>query len=543
MAEYNTQKNTLLPVTLADRRVDGECSGDYILPDTVADIKRVLRVTPQIIPGSRYFDGSTLGFEGKAVYTAIIVTEENRLAKLTYEEEYSDSIEIDGISDDRQAHELIINIRPEAGALSWRIVNQRKLGIRLKLSTHVNVCEMRDVSPDLSALAPGEIQRDEVTLPSVCMYSATESGRLCEDVEIEGTLPQFGEIIDCRCELSVSECKCGEGSVMCRGEAMVSVLYTGDNGEPVFTVRHIPFMQPVALDAADLSSQALAYVCCETPIYEVKPNGYGEMRVLSLDLDYTVTAECAADKPVTLLRDVYSTERPAAASLTDVTLTRLERGYTTNFSVNASAARSDIGAADAERALDADVRVVIGDFRYDRERSRLILEGSADICVTCSHKCEDGVIEYSSHNFSAPVRCELEAGFAGSDTLSGDSLHFRCTSAVTMVRTRLDSSAVYCDFEVAMALFAVRRETVSTVSAAVICDGSSAGDALSVRDGGSFILCYPASGETLWDIAKRYRTACNSIADMNGFSDAERSPQFQVKKKYGVLLVSDGVRK
>nr|MBQ4319957.1 hypothetical protein [Clostridia bacterium] len=208
MSDNTIKTNTRLPVITAEKRIDGECSGDYILPDTVADIKRVLRVTPRLIPGARYRDGKTVFFEGRAIYNALIVTEENKLAKLTYEEPYSDSIEIEYKTDDPQ-----ISIRPEPGALSWRIVNQRKLGIKLKICTHVTVTEKQETKPDTASLNPTELQKDEVTLPSVCVYTAAESGRLCEDIELEGTLPQIGGIIDCRCELTVNECKCVEGSV------------------------------------------------------------------------------------------------------------------------------------------------------------------------------------------------------------------------------------------------------------------------------------------------------------------------------------------
>jgi len=525
MAEYNSNEtNSLIPRTLAERRVDGECSGDYILPDTVADIKRILRVTAKIIPGGWYADGSRLEYEGRVVYSALVITEENKPVCLTYEEPFEDSVEIDGMSDGSA-----VSIRHEAGAVTWRMANQRKLGIRLKIQSYINVTEMQDTAPMLDGLSASELEYDRITLPAVCMYSSTESGRLSEDVEIEGTLPQFGEIIDCRCEMTVSECKCSAGNVQCRGEAMVSVLYLSDAGEPVFTVKHIPFMQPVGLDKAAENSQALAYAVCDSLSYEVKPNGYGEARVLALDFDYSVTAECAAVSNVSLLRDVYSTERAVKIGSSEITLTRLERGYITNFSVNAFAPRSEVGASDAERAIDADVRVSITGFGRDRERMKLLLEGNAEITVTALRKTEDGTAEYSGHTFNSPVKCELESGFVGGDVF--EELKFRCIPSVTMVRTRMDRDNIYCDFEVAVALFAFHRETMTVVGSA------EAAEADNDTDDGALILCYPNSDETLWDIAKRYRTTCTAVAEANMLGENERSPRSQLKKKHSVLLI------
>jgi len=521
--------NTMLPFTLADRRIDGECSGDYILPDTVADIKRVLRVTPKVTINGWYAENGRLSYEGKAVYTALIVTEEDKLVRVTYEEPFEDSAEVDGVSD-----RSIIIVRPECGALNWRMVNQRKLGIRMKLYTHISVSELRDIRPEYVSLKRQELECDEVTLPSMCVYGTSSEGVLSEDIELEGSMPQFSEIIDCRCDISVGEAKCTDGGIQCRGEAMVSILYIGEGGEPVFTVRRVPFMQQIRLDAAAADAHALAYVSCGEAKCEIKPNSYGEMRVLALDCDYTVYAECAVTSPVTLTRDVYSTERPIRTKTAEVKLCGLERAYSSNFSVNASISRAEAGAADAERVLDADVKVNITDPKCDGERGgRLTLEGNADITMTSLRRTDDGVNEYSTHTFTVPVKCE-----AGDSTGMADEMHFRCCPTVTMLRTRLDSSSLYCDFEVAVALFAVKEEIVTVIENAAAMPEEAEGEQAKKRDG-SMILCYPSRSETLWDIAKRYRVTSESLAEVNGLAENERTHDYGIGRKYHVMLIPD----
>nr|MBQ4319447.1 LysM peptidoglycan-binding domain-containing protein [Clostridia bacterium] len=239
--------------------------------------------------------------------------------------------------------------------------------------------------------------------------------------------------------------------------------------------------------------------------------------------------ECAASEPITLLRDVYSTERAVTTVPESLTLTGLERAYTTNFTVNASALRSEIGAADAERALDADVRVVINDCRRDRERMKLILEGSADITVITARRSEDGMNDCMSHSFTTPVKCELDSNV----TDDPDNFRYRCVSSVTMVRPRLDTNGLYCDFEVALALFAMSRESVTAVGSAH--PDETAAD--SINDGASMILCCPTADETLWDIAKRYRTTMAAISEANSFTEPECHSQYRVKSKHNILLI------
>ncbi len=519
MSEFNTGLTSYLPTEIYKATVDGECSGDYILPDTVGDIKRVLRVTPRVMLMSQYADSGRLDYGGKAVYSALIVTENNKLVRLNYEEPFEDTLDIDGLTPSST-----VSVIPEAGQLTWRMVNQRKLGIKLKLRTHITATESRDMTPDTGDLSYAELERDELTVPAVCMMSLTDGGVLSEDIELEGSLPQLGEIIDVRVEMNVGECKCGGGAVGCRGEAMVSILYTSDVGEPVFTVKHVPFMQQVSFDGATPETQAIAWAVCENPTCEIKPNGYGEARVVALDCDYTLTVECALSEPVSMVRDIYSTERATNVDIREVTTTKFERGYTTNFSVNSSVARNESPSLDADRVVDADVRLTFGEFTQDASRSKIGVEGSAEVTVTTAKKDEGGVNDYASHTFTVPVKCELDGRFA-------EGMKYRCVSSVTSTRTRLDSASVYVDFEVALALLTMCEERCTVVErAASNPNGAQPKSA-------SLVLCYPTEGETLWDIAKRYRTTCDKIADANSLAEGERSPSFAVRKKYKVIMI------
>ena len=103
-----------------------------------------------------------------------------------------------------------------------------------------------------------------------------------------------------------------------------------------------------------------------------------------------------------------------------------------------------------------------------------------------------------------------------------------------MVRVRLDPGSLYCDFEVALTLFAVASEEAETVSRLTVREPIPEKRESVLR------LCYPTAEETLWQVARRYHTTCQAIAAANALNEADGLPDTPARRKHSVLLIPNG---
>jgi hypothetical protein len=88
----------------------------------------------------------------------------------------------------------------------------------------------------------------------------------------------------------------------------------------------------------------------------------------------------------------------------------------------------------------------------------------------------------------------------------------------------VDGDKILLGAEVFFAISAFGRDSVSAVSTVI------PGEALEREDRATIRVYYPVSGETLWQIGKRYHKSCRDLAEENGIALEVSAPLSGVKK-------------
>ena len=488
---------------------ESEQGGDFILPDFLPDIKQILLVRARPKYTGRYISGEKLEYEGEILYNVLYLAEDNTIRGTVFADTYEKTLDIAGLD----ANSVII-INPTVSQTSWRLPNPRKINIKIKLFVDLKVLAKHCIEPRINGNHSIEdeinLERNMSDITVMNVFTADSNDiTITDTLELEGTYPQIHNILQCDAELYIYEAKTMLDKVLYKGDAIISCVYESDGGSYISVSKRIPISQIIDIDgvsdSGDWSCTVNAFT--ESLKAEVLPNNYGENRNVSIELTYNTAVMAIYNDTVSVTKDIYSTEYECTANHVKLDVTSLNRSYNMNFSVNTGKPRTECNAERAVSVICNDVALWVTGVTLDKSRSKLILEGSADITIVSEMNDSEQI--YSGIQFTAPVKCELDGTAVDSD------FEYICYASVINNKGRFDTNNVYIDFEVAVNMI-VLGKSAADVIAAVNLDRDHK---LSAEGRPPLTLYYPRHNELLWDIAKRYRTTSQAIMTANNLSD------------------------
>ncbi len=482
-----------------------EDSTDYIVPEYIPDTGKILLCTASPKIDGKFTDGGSVAIEGTVYFSLLLAGEDGTVSGLSFSEPFSAKAAVDGLDDD-----CTVSLVPSVGYVTARLVNPRKIGVRCQINTDIRVfcCSPVGLTVKGAENVADEagIRKKTVTAGTADITAFEERGiAVSQDIELDGSFPQIGEMILCRVRLNPAEVRVGDSGADTRTDALVSCIYRSDSGNCVSADRKFTLEHHMDIPT-DGGREWTAYVFPSPAAAKVTPNSYGEMKVIELDFTYDLGITGMKNREVALVSDVYSTDYETAVETGEKNITVFGRCFACGLSLNASAAKSEINAEDAVSVFTGSVNTKDVTAHYDPGKRKLITEGDAEITAVYTAG-EDGG-NFGRAVFTSHFRCETDAP----DSLPADGFIISCSAGDT--RFRSDPQNIYCDTELSLRVTALGSRTVG-YTASVTLDR----DSPAVHADSPMTLYYPVSGESLFDIAKHYRVTDESIMTANRMTD------------------------
>ncbi len=503
-------------------------ASDFILPDYLPDIQRILRVTAKNENQKEQIAQNTLNFDGDAIFTVLYLSEDNKLRSVAFAADYKGTMDVPGLT---ESDVVLPNTTVEdVGA---QLSNPRKLSLRCKTNYAARIYRSHRITPEITGSRGAEdevtLERDRIEVPAM-EVKRENSGELhgSFDMELDASQPAVGQIVLCELDIVTAGCSAESGMLNYRGEGILRCLYETPDGTYALATQRFPVAAELALG---LRGNCGCYAKATTGELSasVEPNSYGEPRVIEIDYTYELDIPVFYASAVKLTRDIYSTEYECKPAVGNCVLRSPARSYETNFTVNAVKSRGEV-TTDVKSSLILPVMTEavakIKELRLDNVKNKLYAEGNADIfmlamCrpapkttaiveqgaeITPSSEPEQS---YCAVTFTVPIRCELDAH--GLEPNFG----WQCNVGVSSVKGRFDSVNTYADFEVSLNVVTENVGSYDYVTSASIDTAKR-----NAKPAASILLYYPSEGEKLWDIAKRYSTTKRDIATANALTAA-----------------------
>jgi hypothetical protein len=434
----------------------------------------------------------------------IYTDDEGKLAGVSLSSDYSASTALP--SDVSE-----VSVLTAAENSTCRVLAPRKVSLRSRLVSEV--LAFRSVF--LAETVQGKLTAaDEMCMERLPLEyrSAKRMQGICKGLRTEGVLATAHDPIRpvyCDGHVTVKSARAVADGVILKGTVAVSCLasHEGASAEkPVRFEREEEFEERLEIPGCGEGDLSVSYGRSVSLVLNTDEGADGS-REISYEMVFDLEATAIRNQAMVATADLYSTARRMDCTCSTGESLYGERGIMA--SVTVSEALPYKGPAGAE-CIDVWVRTEAG--RKEWRDGKMHLDGVAVFNAVFAG--EGG--EFFGEEYRVPFRYSC-------DGVSEDGCaEVRCSCGSQ--NARVDGDKILLGAEVFFAISAFGRDSVSAVSTVI------PGEALEREDRATIRVYYPVSGETLWQIGKRYHKSCRDLAEENGIALEVSAPLSGVKK-------------
>ncbi len=473
---------------VCDRTGTIEVSGDFTLPDYQPEIRRLLTVTPTVLPPAKYVGAANVELNGTVDYSVLYVGGDGGLYSVPLSADYSMQIPLEQMGEVMATEGITVFATPVCESVGTRVSAPRKLNIRCRVRAHVCAYGKRMIEEQIRGTAsPERIRR---LLAEGRSMNAV--GGMSDSIAISTELTGMSEdtrVISACAEPFVQSVRMEDGMATASGEVFLKLLVGRENGAVESVLRKLPFEGEI--DLPEASADADCRVSATVTDLSVQVE---EGRVLC-SAEMLLEARSMRDFPFRYTADLYSTERecvcqtseyalPVALKCENANLSQSERSDLAQWNLS-----EEVTVVDAWGSAQLSGCETVGD--------KYVLTGQSRYSLLCE---KDG--EYSVAEVELPLRYETDG--CGYEPVGFDAL-----ARVISCRARTENGMLSLDAEVSVVADFIGRETITPVTSVEF------GDGVARRENGMTVY-YPTEGESLWEVAKKHHVSPEALNEKKG---------------------------
>lgn len=483
------RENVYLESRAGSVRSQAVVEGEITLPGGLREEARVLHAGAMAYLNSVEASQDRVTAAGRVTFHALYTQgDPGKVCAMEATADFSHMMDVPGAQPRMACH----------GDVTVEHVEATASGGRLMLRAVLLLCARVAGTQPVSALtgvtgAEGlQIKTQEVALRRTVATGEGET-LLREEFALPESL-RIRETLCGRAVCQVSEVTGGMGRVGVGGTVQLEIYHASDlPGKPLVVTRHTaPFLHAVETAGEDgemLSGQAVV-----KDVAVASQEGAEGERTLRVEVLLGVTAHVDRREKLTLLQDAYTTSGEALALTTSSVQYRVDDASAQAAESGRCMLMLPEGSPAARTMLCAFVTPVMTG--REQHGGRLTVEGMLEVALL-----------YMTDDSPAPVTVRQEEPFRltfAAEAAEEDAIALTVwdTEAAVITSDRIEVKYV-------MHLTATGSRTAS---ATLVTDAAPV-DAPEPARG--VALCFPQPGETLWDIAKRYRVPLDTVKSMN----------------------------
>ena len=486
-------ETVLTPVLLPELTQEQSVELDYVLPAYYPDFFRLLHCTAEASVTSQGISEGALQYALHVQLRVLYCGEQTEtIQSLTQQLDYHGQIALP--PELSAAENMQIRLTAEPSYLNCRAVSQRRIDLRGAVRIHAAVSGERQA--ELLSGAEGlHTQSRTVPLSFVSQVLRTEKRfTLTDDIRLNDTQPAMLSLLRAQTALSVTETRIVAGKLVIKGEAAVTLLYTSSEGAETLSAV-LPFSQIAEQEglADDMPCSVTAILSEQNFTPESEQDG--DIRLLHCDLQISLQCTAIRTASADFLSDLYSTVYPAELRRETVSLLTAPVPLTERMQQKITLTQPDavLTKVYAAWALPEDVQTA------QAPDSGTVLSGTLHICVLAA--------DAENH----PLMLEQQTPF------SWELPHLHPASLLPAVQvqsctyTLTGSDTVTVQAELLLSGQIMQQQEQLLVTDVQIDPEA----ALPASEQYALRLYFAQSGESLWEIAKRYHTAETAIREEN----------------------------
>ena len=477
---------------------------DYIVPDTRADVVKVIHTRGTIAFDEPKISNQALWVNGRMNFLILYRSEDNeqKLEVLSGSIPFQEKLLIDGVDE-----QDMIRLSGKLEDISASIINSRKLSVRAVLDI-LAIAEREDEVALATGIRGEGSYEQSVSEQEVLSlrYNQKDILRVRKEIELPQSKPNISRILyDCVDVRNVTSQMTDDG-ILVQAEARVCVLYQGEGEEMIQCYETMLPIQGVvdgpAADAQDICRvEAIPF---QTEI-EAREDYDGELRMLEVEITFELLARVWKEAMVPILQDAYSLDAMLVPERSDEVMERLL------IRNQAKLRLAEQFELDREQERILQVCCYNGSINIERETLKengLLVEGVLTVHILYFTSDESLPVAHAESYLPIEQLIEIPAE-------RGRIRYDLQTQVEQLTVNLLDSSSYEIKASLLLELFVCEEVELSNIRS--LSTGPLDMERLQGMPGLTGYIV--REGESLWDIAKAHHTTVERIMETNGLTD------------------------
>ena len=502
-------------IFLGEHSCESAC--DYSLPDYKSDLRRVLYSKAEVIPAASFIDSGEVCYSGVVSYSIVYLNGENELEGLEITSDYDGSVRFEGDGAE------CASVDTRAVNYSLRLVGPRKLQARANLSSEITLGESvcHEIGGDAFKNADTlQLSYSQFKVGRVRSFLSEERELAAKIGEVEGAIVDEIRVIHSSASARVTDAVLTVGGVELKGSVSVNSLLQVRDEAPMKLSAVIPFEETVSAEGLTDESSIFAEGRISSVKVEVNPDEFGCEITADVIAELSVTAH--ENTEVRAVDDAYLTDGYADCEYEDFAYDECLASICETVHAEGIAERAALGLAGARDIVLSDA---VPKLQAEIDGDGTVRAvGEIKFSGIASEVGEGGELSFVSFKHSIPYEKKI-----GSISSGEGNVRCECRVAPLGVAVDIDKGQLCFSCDAAVSVFAREKKSTRLLTSMKLREIDGGG-----RSASRVTVYYPDSTDSLFGIAKKFRTTVRDIAVDNALTESVASRECEAGALSGI---------
>lgn len=472
------------------------CEEDFIVPDIKPDILNTIRTNGTVCIYKKEVMDGKVRIEGSInVYIMYLADDEtSSIRSLNTTLSFSQTIDFERVKEGMLLEDKIV-----LKSLEAKVINGRKVNVRAMLDLDLKIVSNEELEfiKEIDDIKDAQTLDKSITLNSLLGSGFTKV--YAKDTIVIDSLDNLAEIMKVDFTIINKETKISYNKVLVKADACVKMMYLTEDNRICTTSNLIPVMG--FIDMPDVTDENICDVQYEIKNLLVKPNNIEEHSIY-VEAELEINARVYQSKQLNIIEDLYSPSVNLVYKQKQIQAVAQKEMVRDTCSIREKQFISEIGN---RKIYDVDInpRVINQTILKDR----ILYEGELELNFLFE---AEGSSRVGTKNMTLPFTFNMDCMGAIPTSKIETNIEITLQDFTIMPDESID---IKIDLEFLVNLSnSQNMQVIEEVNV----------DETRQNERYSLIIYFVKPGDTLWKIAKKFRSTISNIAKINGIEDENK---------------------
>lgn len=472
------------------------CEEDFIVPDIKPDILNTIRTNGTVCIYKKEVMDGKVRIEGSInVYIMYLADDEtSSIRSLNTTLSFSQTIDFERVKEG-----MLLEDKIALKSLEAKVINGRKVNVRAMLDLDLKIVSNEELEfvKEIDDIKDAQTLDRSITLNSLLGSGFTKV--YAKDTIVIDSLDNLAEIMKVDFTIINKETKISYNKVLVKADACVKMVYLTEDNRICTTSNLIPVMG--FIDMPDVTDENICDIQYEIKNLLVKPNNIEEHSIY-VEAELEINARVYQSKQLNIIEDLYSPSVNLVYKQKQIQAIAQKEMVKDICSIREKQFISEIGN---RKIYDVDINPRIENQTILKDR--ILYEGELELNFLFE---AEGSSRVGTKNMTLPFTFNMDCAGAIPTSKIETNIEITLQDFTIMPDESID---IKIDLEFLVNLSnSQNMQVIEEVNV----------DETRQNERYSLIIYFVKPGDTLWKIAKKFRSTISNIAKINGIEDENK---------------------